>query len=154
MINCNDWLQQTCLNYSLVIVDQILPGKRSTQAIIYPWYKFDKVSKTMLIFFFYSFIIFSILLNQQSTLIPHSNHNNSTYKISIFVKIFKYICVRFSLFKPCHKKDRVVKHDLKLRLWLFFPPFLVPPKNRRKKKRRMNSKNRGFKSCLSARSLK
>ena len=49
--------------------------------------------------------------------------------------------------------DRAERNDLKSRLWLFFPPFLVPPKNRGKKKRRMNSKNRDFKSCLSARSL-
>ena len=42
--------------------------------------------------------------------------------------------------------------DLKSRLWLFFFPFLLIPKKRGKKKRKMNSKNRDFKSCLSARS--
>ena len=36
----------------------------------------------------------------------------------------------------------------KARLWLFFSPFFFPPK---KEKRRMNSKNRDFRSCLSAR---
>ena len=37
-------------------------------------------------------------------------------------------------------------------LFLLYPPslFLFPPKKRGKKKRRMNSKNRDFKSCLSA----
>ena len=51
-----------------------------------------------------------------------------------------------------NKNDRAERHDLKSRLWLFFSPFLFPPKIREKKKRRMNSKNRDFKSCLSARS--
>ena len=47
--------------------------------------------------------------------------------------------------------DRAERNDLKSRLWLFFPPFLFPPK-KGKKKRRINSKNRDFKSSLSARS--
>ena len=48
--------------------------------------------------------------------------------------------------------DRAERHDLKSRLWLFFSPFLFPPKKRVKKKRRMISKNRDFKPNLSARS--
>ena len=50
--------------------------------------------------------------------------------------------------------DRAESHDLKSRLWLFFSPFLFPPKQRGKKKGRMNCKYREFKSCLSARSYK
>ena len=37
--------------------------------------------------------------------------------------------------------DRAERHELKSQLWLFFSPFLFPPKKRRKKKRRINSKN-------------
>ena len=48
--------------------------------------------------------------------------------------------------------DRAEGHDLKSQIWLFFSPFLFPPKKRVKKKRRMNSKNRDFNSCLPARS--
>ena len=44
--------------------------------------------------------------------------------------------------------DRAERHDQ--RLWLFFSPFLFPPK--KEKRRRMNNKNRDQKSCLSARS--
>ena len=46
--------------------------------------------------------------------------------------------------------DGAERHDLKLRLWLFFSPFLFPLKTKRKKKMRMNIKNREFKSCLSS----
>ena len=47
-------------------------------------------------------------------------------------------------------KDRTERHDLKSRLWLLFSTFLFPPKKRGKKIRRMDSKNRYFKSWLSA----
>ena len=47
--------------------------------------------------------------------------------------------------------DRVVRHDFWQRLWLFFYPFLFPPKKRGKKKGRMNRKNCDQKSWLSAR---
>ena len=46
--------------------------------------------------------------------------------------------------------DRAERHDLKSRLFFI----LFPPKKRGKKKRRIYSKNRDFKSCLSARSKK
>ena len=61
---------------------------------------------------------------------------------------FKQICV-----KVISIEDRAERHDLKSLLWLFYSPFLFPTKKRGKKKRRINSKNRDFKSCLSARSL-
>ena len=43
------------------------------------------------------------------------------------------------------------RHDLKPTL-VILNPFLFPPKKRGKKNGRMKSKNRDFKSCLSARS--
>ena len=49
--------------------------------------------------------------------------------------------------------DRAERHDFWPRLWLFYFPFLFPPKIRGKKKRKMNSKNCDQKSFLSARSL-
>ena len=50
------------------------------------------------------------------------------------------------LFKYQKDRDRAERHDLKSRLWLFFSPFLFPPKKRGKKKRRMNIKILSF--CL------
>ena len=44
------------------------------------------------------------------------------------------------------------KYGFWSRLWLFFFPFLFPPK-KRKEEMRMNSKNRDQKSCLSALSI-
>ena len=37
-------------------------------------------------------------------------------------------------------KDRAEKHEFLPQLWLFFPPFLFPPKKRGKEKRRMIAK--------------
>ena len=36
--------------------------------------------------------------------------------------------------------DRAERYDLKSRLWIYFSPFLFPPKKRGKRKKRMNSK--------------
>ena len=46
-------------------------------------------------------------------------------------------------------EDRAEGHDFWERLWLFFSPFLFPPKIRGRK----NSKNRDQMSCLSGRSF-
>ena len=48
--------------------------------------------------------------------------------------------------------DQTERHYFWARLWLFFFPFLFPPK-KGKKKRRNNGKNRDQKSCLSVRSI-
>ena len=49
--------------------------------------------------------------------------------------------------------NRAERYDFWPRLWLFFSPFLFPPKKRGKNKRRMNRKNRDQKSCLSVHSF-
>ena len=71
--------------------------------------------------------------------------------ISPFKKFLKYqvLCICFLVFTF----DRAERHEFWPRLWLFFSPFLFPPKKRGEKKSRMNSKKRDQKSCLSARSF-
>ena len=71
--------------------------------------------------------------------------------IQRLISFFKILCDHFMSFVFENLfKNQSERHDLKTRLWLFFSPFLFPPKERGKKKRRM--KNRDQKSCLSARS--
>ena len=53
--------------------------------------------------------------------------------------------------KVLNLRNRAERHDLKSRLWLFFP-FFSSSLKRVKKKGRVNNKNRDLKSCLYARS--
>ena len=63
-------------------------------------------------------------------------------KYFVLKKIFYYKNHKYLLFNLniIVLKDRVERYDLKSQLWLFFSPFLFPPKVRGKKDRRMNSK--------------
>ena len=49
--------------------------------------------------------------------------------------MYNIIFLGFDIFKYMHVNlDRAERHDLKSRLWLFFSPFLFPPKKGGKEK--------------------
>ena len=52
------------------------------------------------------------------------------------------------------QNDRAESYDLKSLLWLFFSTLNFPPKIKMVEEKKINSKNRDYKSCLSARSFK
>ena len=60
------------------------------------------------------------------------------FRHSFFYNNERYIRITFP--------DRAERHDFWPRLWLFFPPFIFPPKKKREGKRRMKSKNRDQKA--------
>ena len=122
---------------------------------------FIKINRTYLIYIYLLLYRASVMLFNYKKKISNTflliELKKRTMVINIYKKLFLNHSIRVKLdyttFLISLWRDRAERQDFYLRLWLFFSPFLFSPKKRWKRKRRMNSKTRGQKSCLSARSI-